>query len=303
MQKENNITKMQHYIPQVYLRGFSPEYLESEKKEIPTARYTIYCYDLKTENQINKAVPIKSVCFCENLYEVIGDNRKIVIPNYLEKIFSKIETNYGKYRHNLEIKAFNKENNKTKCFLTGEEKIFWATYILIQILRIPQILELAAQTALETWGDEINEQQAKNIAKIFCLPFFRKMKEENKEVEIFNTLFKPMEEMSFGVGVDRKGKIITSDKPIYMYTKEFSCKEYEKVIFLISSQICLFLFGGEEKEKSRKNFLFEINDDVREEIVKSMTVTSFQKLYSNHVLDKTELKCVKEVLEHKGSYS
>lgn len=45
MSKNNSITKKQHYIPQVYLRGFSPEY-EREKKSQSNSRYTVYVYDL-----------------------------------------------------------------------------------------------------------------------------------------------------------------------------------------------------------------------------------------------------------------
>ena len=101
--------------------------------------------------------------------------------------------------------------------------------------------------------------------------------------------------MSFGVGVDRQAKIVTSDNPVFIYSRERTNKEYSKVIFPITSEICLFLFGNEYKEQYPKNFLFPIKDEDREEIFKSITKSSQQKIYSNHMLDKKERRFVKEV--------
>lgn len=298
MQKDSNITKKQHYIPQVYLRGFSPEY-QKNKEKLPSSKYTIYCHDLKIKNQIMKAIPIKSVCYKDYLYEVTGYEGEIVLANHLEHFFSSMEKMFSEYRDKLEKKAFVEENYKTKCFLTGEEKVFWVTYILIQILRIPQILNLAENVSLETWGNEINTKQAKNIARMFCLPFFNEIEEESKEAVVFAALFEPMKNMSFGVGVDRQAKIITSDNPVYIYSEDFSCEEYESVIFPITSEICLFLFGKESKKKYPRNSLFPINNERREAILKSMTDSSFEKLYSNHLLEKREIGLVEEVLAKK----
>ena len=291
--KDDGITKKQHYIPQVYLRGFSPEY-EKGNKNYPNSKYTIYCYDLNEKKQNYKAVPIKSICYSEYLYEVTGINGEIVCSNQLEHFFSSIEKRFGDFRNRLEEKAFLEENYKTKCFLTNEEKIFWITFIILQIIRSPQTLEIAESLAKETWGDNINLKQAKNIARMFCLPFFCELKEGSVESMVINALFEPMKNMSFGLGVDRGKSIITSDKTVYICAKRFPCDEYDKIIFPISSKLCLFLFGNENKENCRKNFLFPIEDEIKEEIIKSMTVSSFGKLYSNHILDKNEKKHIKQ---------
>lgn len=296
MQKVENITKKQHYIPQVYLRGFSPEY-SYKSTEIPYSKYTIYCHDLTKEVQSYKPVPIKSVCCKNYLYEVTGNDGEIVLPNHLEKFFSVIEKMFGEYRHKLERKVFITENYATNVFLAQEEKLFWITYILIQILRMPQILELAEQVGLETWRAELTNKQAQNIARLFCLPFFREMKEGNKETMLFDTLFEPMKSMSFGIGVDVQERIITSDKPVFVYSKTFPCKEYERIIFPISSQICLFMFGNEDKKNQRKNYLFPIDEACREVIIKSMSVSAFEKVYSNHFFDKEERKYIKEIMK------
>ena len=122
----------------MYLRGFSPEYSRLENCE--KKRYTIYFYDFEKERMIENSVPIKSVCYEKNLYEVTGDDGDIVCINYLETCLSGLEHMFGKYRSDLEAKAFNKENYKIKCFLKRGEKAFLITYMTLQILRLPETL-------------------------------------------------------------------------------------------------------------------------------------------------------------------
>lgn len=296
MMNVQDITKKQHYIPQVYLRGFSPEY-NDKSQEIPHSRYTIYCYDLTKTTQSYEPVPIKSVCYKNCLYEVTGDDGDIVLPNHLEKCFSVLEKMFSKYRRKLETKAFITENYTTNFFMTQEERIFWVTYILIQILRMPQVLEIAEQVSLETLEEELTNEQAQNIARLYCLPFFSEITEGNKETMLINSLFEPLKSMAFGIGVDIQERIITSDKPVFVYAKEFPCKEYERIIFPISSQICLFMFGNEDKKMQRKNFLFPIGEEHREEIIKSMSASAFEKVYSNHIFDKKERRYIKEIMK------
>lgn len=291
--RNNNMaTKKQHYIPQVYLRGFSPEY--NKKNSTQKDKYTIYCYDINSKKQNDRAIPIKSICYEKNLYEVTGSDGNIVLPNYLETWFSKMEQKFGEFRSKLERKVFIEDNYKTKCFLTNEEKIFWFTYIITQIIRLPQTLEIAENEAKKIL--QVNSQQAKNIARIFCLPFFKVIDENSIESRLINIFFEAMKNMSIGVGVDKDKKLITSDKPVYIDSKSFPCKEFDKIIFPVSSEICLFLFSNENKGKYQKNFLFPIESEVREEIIKAMTHSSSGKLYSNHILDKGERECIKETL-------
>ncbi|RHQ88520.1 DUF4238 domain-containing protein [Clostridium sp. AF21-20LB] len=112
------MTKNQHYIPQVYLRGFSPEY-EKGSKSYPNSRYTIYCYDLNVKKQKYESVPIKSICYIKYLYEVTGHSGEIVLPNYLEHFFAGIEKMFSDFRSGLERKAFIEDNYRTNCFLTN----------------------------------------------------------------------------------------------------------------------------------------------------------------------------------------
>lgn len=206
------------------------------------------------KKQKYESVPIKSICYSKYLYEVTGHSGEIVLPNYLEHFFAGIEKMFSDFRSGLERKAFIEDDYRTNCFLTNDEKVFWVTYIIIQILRTPQILEIAESLSIETWGDNVSSKQAKNIARKLCLPFFKEIDESSNEAFIINALFEPMKNMSLCVGIDRSKSIITSDKPIYVCGSDFPCEEYDEIIFPVSSELRLFLFGNENKAKYRKNF-------------------------------------------------
>ncbi len=105
----------------------------SKKKIVDNSKCTIYCYDLEKRKQ-SKAIPIKSVCYEKNLYEVLDNNGNVVLQNYIEKVFGKLEAEFSKYRNMLERKAFLPENYSSHMFLKHEEKAFWATYITLQLL-------------------------------------------------------------------------------------------------------------------------------------------------------------------------
>lgn len=98
MPNGSNRTKKQHYVPQVYLRGFAPQYLktDSEKNKNSKTKYGVFYYDLQEGTQSKIAVPTNSVCFENDLYEVTGKSGEIVYDNRLENCFSGLESIYSK---------------------------------------------------------------------------------------------------------------------------------------------------------------------------------------------------------------
>lgn len=293
----NTITIKQHYVPQVYLRGFSPEYSRKKELRYPTEKHTIYCYKLGEKDQLKRAIPIKSICYEKDLYELQDDSGQFIIGNYFEHCFAELERMFGEYRRKLEAKAFIKDNLKIKCFLTKDEKVFWTTYIVLQILRSPQVIQNVEDECRTTWKNELSDMQIRNLARQVSLPFSKEIDENTKEAYLFQTFWCPMRNMSLGVGVDLERRIITSDKTVFIYSgvDEFPCEEYERVIFPISAEICLFMFGREDKKIYDKNFLFQIDENNREEIVKSISGSAFEKIYSNHLFNEEETRYINEV--------
>ena len=69
---ETQITEKQHYVPQVYLQGFSQDGIN------------VYEYNFKKAAPIPNAVPIESVCREKYLYEVRNRSGEIININYIE---------------------------------------------------------------------------------------------------------------------------------------------------------------------------------------------------------------------------
>ena len=319
----SNRTEKQHYVPRVYLKGFAPQYLDkcSENSKSSKIKYCVFYYDLQERTQSNIAVPIYSVCFERNLYEVTGKSGEIVYDNRLENRFSRLESRYAELRTNIENKAFIKENYKTKSFLTSDEKLHLMGYMTIQLLRTPTILNLALKVAKEVWKNDKSEEQLKNIVRIQCLSFIdtycrndEKYVDNNKkfvgisdnQFEILGSIIRPMVGMSFMIGVDNKSRLITSDNPVYIRNSNKECLmkgedvQNDEIIFPITASLCLIMVGGENKDRYPKNCLFEITDEWRKHIFAAMCCTTDKKIFSNHKFDKDELKIIDGVLNDKA---
>ena len=294
-------TKKQHYIPQVYLRGFSPEYMPLQKSTVENSRYTIYQHEIGTEKQIDNAVPIKSICYQDYLYETPNNDGEYVNPNWLENAFSCLEKMFAEYRDKLERKAFHKENYEILHFLDKDECSFWVTYLTLQVLRLPEHLSEAVKVTKRLInGENVSDVDVNAFVRMFCLPLFTEIAEGSKEAGVFDSIIKPMLSMNLVIGVDIEDKLITSDKPVYIYTKEYPCSEYEEVIFPITSSICLILLGGDKKDEYKHNILFPIEGYTRDYISGCIASTAFKKIYSNHKLNKRERRIIEQSREEVG---
>jgi hypothetical protein len=285
MQK-NNITKKQHYIPQVYLRGFSREY-KPLKKFDDDKRYTVFSYDLLSNKQIEQAIPIKSICYEKSIYELRDQNGDLINVNYLEKTFGILEIEFSKYRRKLERKAYYKENLKIRYFLDRDEREFWQSYITFQILRLPQIVKGAKEEAEKVFsgiGDKYSTYEIDSFAKMSLFPFFREIGEESIEYKVFSAIFDSMDRMNIAVGVNKNGRLITSDKTISIDTEIFPCDEYKSLFFPITSTLCVMFAGEEYKDTITNNTLIEIDDEWCDDINRSIVNSSFGKVYSSYKL-------------------
>lgn len=271
--EKNSITKKQHYIPQVYLKGFQVE------------KGLIYQYKKEMkDNSDRKSVPIKSICQKKCFYEIQDQRGQYICPNHLEHYFGWFENHFNDYVSKLESKAFDPDNLKTRCFLDKEEKKFWITYISIQFLRLPGTLKIAEECAKEIFQEKANKVWTKNIARIACLPFWEEEDIGENWYGFYEKFVEPMMSMHIGIGADASGKLITSDNPVCIFSDRIISEEYKEIIFPISSKLCLYMVGGEEKKRCGKNFLFFINEKNREKICDRIKIKAKQYLYSGYEL-------------------
>ena len=271
-------TKKQHYVPQVYLRGFSAD------------SKMIWRYDADSLKE-GKLVPIKSICYEEDLYELFDNEGKLLDPNYLEKTLSKLESMYGRYIRELEKKAFIKENYNTKCFLTKSEKTFWKLFIAIQMLRDPAVLDAAVTTSKKFFGDELLPNEARNFVFEQTFPFFSVQKEE--ENTVFKSIAEPLKKMSLTVCVCETGTLFTSDTPICcIATNLIDRNENAMIIVPLTVKLVLVLTGGELQKLHGKNRLLPLSDvDVK--LFKSSVAHSAKRwLFTSRPFNKDDMTII-----------
>ena len=287
---KKNMTKKQHYVPQVYLRGFS-----IDNKQIWS--YTIDPLDN------GKYVPIESICRENYLYEVKDNDGNWLTPNWIEKILSILEGMFGENLRRLEKKAFLKENYQTECFLTKDEKSFWKLFVAIQMMRNPIVLREANAVIKELAKGLLTDNQVWAIAVSQCLPVFSELKPEDKNV--FNVFLKPLLNMSMAIGVDEDGTLFTSDDPVYCYSSQrenmLQVEEYEKIILPLTSNLVLLMFGGETAKEYDRNRLFSLDDEALEDIKLSIAYSARERVFSKTELSSTDIHLIERARKDKAA--
>ena len=162
------------------------------------------------------------------------------------------------------------------------------------MLRSPQAINDGTKLAKEMFGDELSDRQAKNVAVYGCLPFFKELKPDDSEMLILDYFWNSMKSLTFRIGVDNTNSIITTDMPVFVYSPTKSGDNVEKVIFPITSEICLFMY---QKNTVPNNSLMKISDQLRKEIFCNMVVCADKMLFSNHAFTKEELEWIREGCE------
>ncbi len=106
-------TRKQHYVPQVYLKGFS------------NCGNMINAYWSDNNGIIKeKCVPIESICRENYLYELKNDSNELIAINYIEKCLSVIEGEFSEYRNILLKKLLMKNTKKQNVSFRRKKRIF-----------------------------------------------------------------------------------------------------------------------------------------------------------------------------------
>ncbi len=285
MTEKRQVTVDEHYVPQAYLQGFS-----SDSK-------SIYAYRIRDAFQPNGPVPIKSICYKKNLYELRNENDEIVAINHLENFLCAFESDFGKYKKQLEGKAFIEANHHSLHFLSKEEKEFWRIYIAVQMMRTPQILQFVQEIVENELQGQLKANEARTVTLKACLPFFQHIKEGDKSF-LFDTI-QGMNDMHFAVGVDNTDSIFTSDYPLFIMSPSQTVDSIEQVILPITSRLVLILNGGNQKKAFKKNCLFSIEQDDLEIVKKSIACSAGEWIYSKRPLTPQEVEIVKAAYSEK----
>lgn len=276
MPKNDKPTAKQHYIPQFYLKQFSAD------------GKRVYQYNIQSDCK-STFVPITSICFEKNLYEFQNDSKKPVQINSIENKLAKYEAIFSETIKSIKSKTSNKENFYTRCFLSENEKASLIFFLTIQILRTPEILNMAQETALKCFKG-ISNSTAYNVALNTCLPVYKKLSLDEKN--IFNTIIRSFENMSFQIGITSyNSRIITSDRPVILYG---DCKlfKYDEAIFPLSSKILLCMKRLEETDHGYRNRLIPLKSDYIEYVNKQIAAHCKEWIYSEKELTNVQIKWI-----------
>lgn len=286
MPNGNRPTVDEHYIPQVYLKGFS-----SNNK-------TIFRFDLKKENQSSKEVPISSIAFKKNGYEMQDGNNAFINRNFIEKSLSMIEAQFPKYREMLERKAFLKENWDTISFLSKEEKDYWKLFVTLQLMRDPVFIKAGQESAHTYYKNTISLQAAKNRTLIGCFPFFQSSI-NNPTGTLFEKVFDILYEMNVMVKAARGSNLIISDNPVCITAKSGSFEGITGAWMPITPDMAILFFKKGLVEGEKRNSLSLLKPDAAEKMNKEIIRRARNELYSKDPFNKTEITLIKEIRKTK----
>lgn len=279
MPEKNKPTKDEHFVPRVYLRGFS----DNGK--------SFFAYNMKEDKQIRNC-SIETATREKNIYEFKGNNNQLLYINLLEDTLSKLEGIFAKNRKELLSKASYPEYLNTKCFFTSEEKAFWKVYIVTQMLRTPMFIDFLTEKYSIEVGNKFTNNEIRNFTLMSMLPFFKEI--INSKNNFFNFLLSKIDNSNVCAFVDNNNSLFTSDNPVAFNTQEFGANEIDIVYFPVTPHIALVLFGGKLKNESPKNQLCIFNNQQLNEFKLGMACAAQNMIYSKFALSADDIELIKK---------
>ena len=278
---EKQPTKKQHYVPQIYLKGFSRD------------SATIYEYNFAKREAIKKPVCIESVCREQFLYEIRDQSGEIINTNFIEDILCEYEGQFAEYRRKLLRKSVVKANYNTLCFLSKEEKIFWIFYTALQIMRSPSMLNGIGSILREELQGQLSQEEAHNVAVAFCLPFFKKPR--SGEMTALTYFISLLITKILTVGYAESDNLFTSEHTMYgVRNSAEGLFTFKKLWFPISSNCVLLFSEPGESVRIKKNCLIPITEEDVHEINKGIAYIARKMVFSKHPFSESDIQLIED---------
>lgn len=235
------MTKKQHYIPQFYLKNFT------------NGRGKLWVYD-RLENRYFECAP-KDICYKKYLYETQWEEAnprlgEYLLPNQIEKSFSRYEGEYSALSKRVNSISCNPENKKA-LICNKDEKRILARFIANMLLRNPWCMEHAKLNSVDDGILDVEEiatidriLQDMKFGGIKSIVRFASKKvwlDEEFEGGMVQKAISEIYNLNFCVLVANEYQFVTSEFPVIWGRTNVEEEIKERVIYFpLSPQVAIF---------------------------------------------------------------
>lgn len=292
MSREPNPTKGEHYIPRMYLRGFS------EITKSGTA--LMWQFDLERMRQTATQVNVRDVCFKKNLYEIRDSDGSFIARNRIENVFSRIELNTDMVIRSIQDKA--ERENCLNCphILSENDKSYLIVFMTSLLYRDPLTIERYI-AYLQSINPDMDNHEARNSALLNLLPLG--LDSSWDENTLIRTALGTLSGMAFQIGISSEDALVTSDRPIILWpSKEDELYSRPGAVALpLTSKIVLYLYPFENVDPIARNCFIKLSKEQIDGLCHNIAVFARRWIYSRNPITKEQEALIRRA--RCGSYN
>ena len=284
-------TTNEHFIPQMYLRGFS----EIKKRD----KSLIWQFNLKTMQQTPVQVDIQDICSEKHLYEIKGSDGSIIAQNTIEKTFGKIETNASRVIRSIQTKSKNENCLNCSTILSEDDKSYLIIFITSLLYRTPETIE-AGISSLKKTNPEMDNRSARNFTLFNLLPLG--IDTEWDKNTIIRTAIERLSGIAFQIGITNNDVVITSDRPVIIWPpkEDEPYNRPQAVAFPLTSKLLLYLFPVESVDPIARNCFIKLTPNHINDLYSNLSVCARNWIYSRNALTEDQLKIIAKARNGQG---
>ena len=278
-------TEKEHFIPRMYLRGFS------ELKQ--SGKALIWQFNLKTMQQIPVQVNVQDICFEKNLYEIKSKDGLFTAQNTIEKTFGKIEDSTNRVIQSIRTKSENANCLNCPTVLSEDDKSYLIILIASLLFRDPATIESGIGFLKKT-NPNMDDREARNFTLLNLLPLG--LDQDWDKNTIIRTAVEDLAGMAFQIGIADEDTIITSDRPVTIWPPKED-EQYNRpraVAFPLTSRLLLYMFPEESVNPIARNCFVRLSESQINDLYGNTAVSARNWIYSRNRLTPEQLRMIKE---------
>lgn len=281
MPENEQMTHVEHFVSQTYLRQFS----ENKK--------SLYRYDVNHLDKPPKTRSINRICREIDLYELFDQQGAYIAPNLIEDFFGKLETKIGRIIKSIIEKAESGKYLNCVSFLSEDDKTHLIIFMTALKYRNPQTIESGIRI-LQQSNPDMDIREARNFTLLNLLPLSGDPEWDKNT--IIRTSLKSYCGMAFQIGLANEDVIFTSDRPVIEWPpdNEELYNRPKAVVFPLTSRIILYLYPRESVDPNCINCFFALNNERIIDLQHNVAATAREWIFTKKPLSVEQMEKVKE---------